>query len=287
VQPNRRTSVHGAVATALALSALLAGCGGGSGGSHRQAATAASAAAATTPASTATVPRGTAKKKSAASRRRAHRSSKSVLAARLIGARSVLRLADLPAGFVAKPRAEEASPPTIQRRVAGCLHARVSELHEHDPREVTSPKFKGPGGVTITSSVAVLAREAEARRYLAIVEEPQAPACIAQPFGQAFARGFAKAVRSGRLPAGVRLGQVSAARLPFAHVASQSVALRIQVPVIGPAGTIAVTFDALVMRSGPAIASLSYSDDRAPVSRGLEEKLALLVAGRLATALGG
>jgi hypothetical protein len=245
--------------------ALAQGCGGSSKTSSH-------AAASTTPGSTST----TAKPQSSAE----------VARDRALGAAGLLRAADFPSNWVATARAKKShsDEPHLQQEAAQCLHIPASQLGEHEPQEVESPKFRGPRGESASNSVTVRPSAAAAAKSLSILENPRTPACLAAILGKLLSAELRR--HSTKTP-GVTVGSPSVERRQFVPIGDQTVAYRITIPIQTAVLKVAAYLDVIAVRAGRADTSFSFEGTLRPVAAGAETQLISAAIGRLQAAGAG
>ena len=175
-------------------------------------------------------------------------------------------------------RPKQKTEPGLAAQVAACLHVPASEL-KGPPGEVRSPKFHGPGSLSVGSSVNVTSSPSAARQSIAVLGKAGAKPCLAAAIGK-LGRGLA-----ARSP-GLTLGKATVRRLPVPKLGDESLALRIAVPVSAAGRTLLLVIDGFEMRVGRGEASLTVNSAGAAARPALETHLASLLATRLASELG-
>jgi hypothetical protein len=259
-----KTLLKPAGATLLVAAVALAGCGSSSKTSSH-------AAASTTPGSTTT----TAKPQSSAE----------VARDRALGAAGLLRAADFPSNWVQAERAHKSrSEPHLQQEAAKCLRIPVSQLGEHEPQEVESPKFRGPRGESASNSVTVRPSAAAAAKSLVILENPRTPACLAAILGKLLS---GELQRHATKTPGVTIGSPVVERRQFVPVGDQTVAYRITIPIHTAVLKVAAYLDVIAVRAGRADTSFSFEGTLRPVATGAETQLISAAIGRLQAAGAG
>src|SRR3981189_478323 len=95
---------------------------------------------------------------------------------RALGAVGLLRLSDFPSGWAATPRKKKSTAqPRLEAEAARCLHVPLSQLGEHEPQELDSPKFESQAGSSVENSVTVRPTAADAAKSFALLAGPRTP----------------------------------------------------------------------------------------------------------------
>lgn len=206
----------------------------------------------------------------------------SVARDRALGAAGLLRLSDFPSGWAATPRkGKSSSQPGLQAEAAKCLHVSVSQLGEHEPQEVKSPKFKSPTGDGVENSVTVRPSAAEAAKSFAVLANPRTPGCLTQIFAKSLSAELQRRGAKRKLPPGVSIGTPNVERLAFAPVGDQTVAYRFVIPINTPTVNVKAYLDIIGVRAGRADTSFSFEGTLKPVAAGAEQQLIAAAVRRL------
>jgi len=218
----------------------------------------------------------------------APQSSGAIARDRALGAAGLLRASDFASGWVATPRAKKTGhQPRLQDEAAKCLHVSISQLGEHEPQEVESPKFRGPSGESASNSVTVRPTAAAAAKSFAVLENPRTPSCLTSIFGKLLGGELQRRAAKGKLPPGFSIGHPVVERLQFAPVADQSVAYRFSIPINTPALKVKAYLDVIAVRAGRADTSFSFDGTIKPVAAGAESQLINAAIRRLQAAGAG
>ncbi len=181
----------------------------------------------------------------------------------------VLRLADLGAGFVARPNGPDELPPGV----------RCGPLSESDltiTGDAESPDFtlNRPGALlTVGSSAQIYRTLREANASWARSQTPAALTC----FGDVVRKAGGK---------GQRVDVLSVKRLAFPRVSEKTMAFRVVARVSSGGVVVKVYFDAIILQQGRIQAGLVLTSALQPVGRTDQAALAGVIASRIERALG-
>jgi hypothetical protein len=167
---------------------------------------------------------------------------------------ALISVATLPEGWTETPRAIEAAA-TLDARLAECLGVDGDRISAADAA-ASSARFVSPeGNLVVVQDVGVHADEREARSVVALLVEPDVPACVEAAYGE-----LATEALGGTVAAGATFGPATVARLQVGSVGDATQALRVVVPVTGDPSITALTIDHVVVRSGRALSSLTFEN---------------------------
>lgn len=164
---------------------------------------------------------------------------------------ALITLADLPEGWTEAAPAADAS--TLDDRLAECIGVDAEAPTSADAG-ASSGAFASPEGtLLLTQDIDVYAVDRDARTVVAFTAEPGVPACIATAYGDLVVEEL-----GGSLADGASFGTPTAARLQVGSAGDATQAIRVVVPVTGDPAVTEVTIDHVVVRSGRALASLTF-----------------------------
>ena len=188
---------------------------------------------------------------------------------------ALLTFADLPEGWTESPRAEASS--AVDARLAACVGVEGDGLTAADAT-ARSGRFVAPdGALALTQDVGVLATEREARTVVAFAAEPDVPSCVAAAYGEVGAD-----VLGASLAEGAALGTPTAIRLQVGSAGDATQAIRVVVPVTGDPAVVEVTIDHVIVRSGRALASLTFENRAGATPVETIDEITAIIASRLA-----
>lgn len=167
---------------------------------------------------------------------------------------ALLTAADLPEGWSEAGGDGEAAA-ALNSRLAECVGAEGDGI---TAAEVTasSARFVAPeGNLAVTQDIGVRADEREARLFVALFAEPGVPACVEAAYGE-----LAAEVLGDTVAEGAEFGAPAAVRLAVGSAGDATQAIRVVVPVTGDPAVTAVTVDHVVVRTGRALASLTFEN---------------------------
>jgi len=176
----------------------------------------------------------------------------------------VLRQADVPAGWVAKPNTN-----TSQDNPR-CSNYNPDQSDLIETGDVDSPDFSRSDGSFVSSSVGLFKTVTMARTGYARVAGPQLASC----FGELFTKGAA--------PAKVELLQVGP--LAFRHLGDRSNAYRLTANVTVQGTKIPVGIDIVTFNRGRVDAAMIFLGISKPRQLAFEQSLAAKVAARASAA---
>jgi hypothetical protein len=215
--------------TVLAASALAA-CGGASSssGTAQSATTTGTVSGAPTP--TTAMPTTTAPLAAAFSKSAAKKTAEAEL----------LRLPDLPTGWMASRSSDSGdgiNDKAANQDLSTCLHVPASLLADSGPEqaEADSPDFTAPGKAQADFSETIdVTTESRATQAFSAVQEPQLPRCLSASATRVLHKHLAKQVAKSHLT----LGRFVASPLKVAHVGQGAVGVTIRIPLTGKGLTI-------------------------------------------------
>jgi hypothetical protein len=188
---------------------------------------------------------------------------------RALAASAVLTLADLPAGWTAKPYVAS-SAPALERDLATCLNVPISAIDTDLAPHADSDEFSQPGAgsayvPTLNNGVAIYPSAAKASVILDTAGKPNFPSCTA--------KGLANELRRQGLD-GV---SASAKLLPIARIGDRSIAIQ----ALLMAGPVTSQVDLLFAQHGRSIAFIVSGSGLGPADPKLEAALLAKVVARL------
>lgn len=166
---------------------------------------------------------------------------------------ALLTVTDLPEGWTETPREEDAS--ALDARLAECVGIDGDSITAADAT-AQGALFTAPNGaLLLTQDIGVVATERDARTVVAFTAEPSVPSCFAEAYAELAADVFA-----GTLAEGAELGTPTATRLQVGSAGDATQAVRVVVPVTGDPAVVEITIDHVVVRSGRALAGLTFEN---------------------------
>lgn len=260
---SRGRSIAVVALVAVILAAFLSGCGSSP---HAPAAKPATTTARTTPAKAPLTEAG---------------SAQQVASDRALGERALLQLSDFPTGWTEEPREKSSNTyERLTRSLASCLHVSVALLLEN-PAKVESPDFKGVENEKISNSVVFMPTVAAAKERFSAYDQPETASCMTTAASAALQYALQHPASGEKVPASVKVGPVTLARMSFPTYDEQSVAYRLTIPVSASGININIYLDVVAILHGRANAGLQFENESSPVESSLEEHLSALTAERL------
>jgi hypothetical protein len=188
---------------------------------------------------------------------------------------ALITVADLPAGWTEAPRDAEAES-TLESRLTECVGTEAEGVSSEGDATAASALLVAPtGNLDVAEDITVQADEREARLFVALFAEPAVPTCVETVYGELAAEAFAGVVAEG-----AEFGTPAATRLQVGSAGDATQAIRVVVPVTGDPAVTAVTVDHVVVRSGRAIASLTFENrTEATAVETIDEFTVLAAAG--------
>ncbi len=163
---------------------------------------------------------------------------------------ALLTVADLPERWTEAPRDADADS-ALDSRITECVGAEADSSVS-----AASARFVAPeGALAVTEDINVRAEERNARLFVALFAEPAVPECVAAAYSELAAEAF-----GGTVADGAEFGAPTAARLQVGSAGDATQAIRVVVPVTGDPSVTAVTVDHVIVRSGRALASLTFEN---------------------------
>ena len=186
---------------------------------------------------------------------------------RIRATRLLVRLADLPTGWVAEPHAASAEDDRVDRELRDCLEAGPRPARTAD---VSSEDFR-LGQARVTSRVTTSKTVEEARREFALATSAHFRPCLVQVYKRSFARG-----------AGQQVDAVDAKveALAVEALADGSLGNRLVITVPNANSRDTFVADAYFVLSGRAQVSVNFVSLTAPVDPQLERAVLARVAER-------
>jgi len=192
----------------LAAGLLLAGaCGGDNSGSSVNTAAGAATAAPSTSTSAASTSTSD------------PRTQQQLDADKATAQNAVLKLADLPTGWIGTPATDTADT-DLQQQMSACIG---SDLSNKSPTRVESDDFADPNDtMTASNSVSVLPSTAANNAAMDTFMNAKVPGCLAQAMDSAISKNLASSDTT--LPQGTTIGKAEAATESFPNVADRTAA---------------------------------------------------------------
>jgi hypothetical protein len=178
---------------------------------------------------------------------------------------ALLTIDDFPAGWTEVPDAER-TPLAIesQRRIAGCAGGEGERLLDLGGALAESGNFTGADNQVVEESVAIV-EETVAEDTFAGFTEPGVGDCFADAMQQTIdAMVTTASDPSESFPADTELGKVTVEPLEVPAVGDEIAGYRITVPLTTQGISFEIILDAILIRSGEALAGLSFQSAPEP-----------------------
>lgn len=187
---------------------------------------------------------------------------------------ALIAAAALPEGWTESPRETEAAS-ALNTRLAECVGVDGDGIAAADAA-AASGRFVSPdGNLAISQDIGVRVDEREARSVVALIVEPAVPSCFEAAYTELAGEALGATVAEG-----ASFGAPTVTRLQVGSVGDATQAIRVVVPVTGDPSVTAVTIDHVVVRSGRALASLTFENrTEATAVETIDEFTALAAAG--------
>jgi hypothetical protein len=209
---------------------------------------------------------------------------------RALGKSALLRQSDFPAEYVAESdepqNISDRATHLLAKAVAACPQLHATVLAHRNPgtvsqevgEEAEPPHPKG--FVNIESTITVLPGPSAARKWFALVAQPEMASCL----GKA-ARAEDLGQSPGLSPPNGSIGSAAVSKLALPHYGDQIAACRLEYRLVAEHRALTVNLDYVLVRVGRADALLTFSRVYAPVWASMEQRLTALTVRRLRTAL--
>jgi hypothetical protein len=193
---------------------------------------------------------------------------------------AVLKLSDLPAGWMSRPSTATSGGDAVQAQMAACLGVDSSFFKNSDKARVQSDDFDDPTvTMEVSNTVTVTPSSTTGNSVMDVFSRPEVPGCLGQAMDQAINQ---QATASGStLPAGTTIGKAQVAPESFPNVADRTTAYRVTVPVTTSGQSINITIDYVIFVKGRTGATLTLQGNGEVVPTSLAASLAQTVAGRM------
>jgi hypothetical protein len=188
---------------------------------------------------------------------------------------ALITVADLPAGWTESSRDGDIAA-TLDARLAECVGVEGDRIVAADATAQSARFVAAEGTLALTQDIGVLATERDARTVIAFTAEPGVPTCFADAYGE-----LAADVLTGSLADGATIGAPVATRLQVGSAGDATQAIRVVVPVTGDPSVVEVTIDHVVVRSGRALADLTFENRAEVTPVETIDEITALVAERL------
>ena len=178
---------------------------------------------------------------------------------------ALLTLADFPAGWTEEPE-EDGNDlgAESRRRVTECVGGEGEELLDLGGALAESGNFRGPDNEVVEESVAVV-DEAVAEDFMARFGAAGVEECFADSMQQTMDEFVSDPPDpSATFPPDATIGTVTAERLEVAPAGDELVAYRIVIPLSTQGITVDIVLDAVLVRSGRAVAAVSFQSVVSP-----------------------
>jgi hypothetical protein len=195
---------------------------------------------------------------------------------------ALLTIDDFPVGWTEQPDAER-TPLAIesQRRIAECAGGEGDRLLDLGGALAESGNFTGPDDQIVEESVAVV-DEGIAEDMVARFTAPGVADCFAEAMQQMLdAMITSPSDPTETFPAGTALGEVTVVPLAVPAAGDESAGYRITVPLESRGFSFELFLDAVVIRSGGALAGLSFQSALDPFPAADIDRYVELAAARL------
>jgi hypothetical protein len=178
---------------------------------------------------------------------------------------ALLTIDDFPAGWTEVPDAEE-TPLAVesQRRIAACAGGEGDELLDLGGALAETGNFIGPDDQVVEQSVAIV-EEALAEDTFAGFTDPAVGDCFADAMQQTVdAMITGPSAPSESFPADTTLGKVTVEPLEVPAAGDESAGYRVIIPLTAQGFSFEIVLDAIVIRSGGALAGISFQSAPEP-----------------------
>jgi hypothetical protein len=195
---------------------------------------------------------------------------------------ALLTIDDFPAGWTEVPD-DERTPLAIesQRRIAACAGGEGDRLLDLGGALAESGNFRGPDNQVVEESVAIV-EEAVAEDMVARFTAPGVGECFADAMQQTIdAMVTNPSAPTESFPADTELGKVTVEPLQVPAAGDESAGYRITVPLTAQGITFEIILDAVVIRSGGALAGVSFQSAPEPFAAEDIDRYVGLAAERL------
>ena len=188
---------------------------------------------------------------------------------------ALIAATDLPEGWTETPRETDATA-ALDARLAECVGVDGDRITAADA-SATSARFLAPEGtLVVTEDIGVHVDEREARSVVAFLVEPDVPGCFEAAYTELAAEALA-----GTVAEGAQFGAPEVSRLQVGSAGDATQAIRVVVPVTGDPSITSVTVDHVVVRSGRALAMLTFENGTEATPVETIDQFTALAASRL------
>jgi hypothetical protein len=195
---------------------------------------------------------------------------------------ALLKIDDFPAGWTEVPD-DERSPLAIesQRRIAACAGVEGERLLDLGGALAESGNFTGPNNQIVEESVAIV-EEVVAEDMFVRFTEPGVGDCFADAMQQTIdAMITSPSDPSESFPSDTEFGEVTVAQLKVPAAGDESAGYRVTVPLTRQGISFEIVLDAVLIRSGGALAGVSFQSAPQPFAMEDIEHYVELAAERL------
>jgi hypothetical protein len=189
---------------------------------------------------------------------------------------ALLVLADFPTGWSETPESDTEAQQNVQAQIAECAGAEEPRAVDFGGASAETGTFTSPADESVEHTVGVAGSASEAEERMKGLAAPDFATCVHGVYENYF--------EDQPLPEDATVGELTVALLNVSPVGDETIAYRVTVPVDVGGSTVEVYADVVAVRSGRAVAGLTFGSELAPFPRDDVEKYVALAAERLAQA---
>jgi hypothetical protein len=189
---------------------------------------------------------------------------------------ALLVLADFPMGWSETPESDTEAQQNVQAQIAECAGAEEPRAVDFGGASAETGTFTSPADESVEHTVGVAGSASEAEERMKGLAAPDFATCVHGVYENYF--------EDQPLPEDATVGELTVALLNVSPVGDETIAYRVTVPVDVGGSTVEVYADVVAVRSGRAVAGLTFGSELAPFPRDDVEKYVALAAERLAQA---